>query len=436
MLNIILSLVFALSGALLILLSGIIFRENPRGRINRVTALMLLFAGIAPVLATIYYAIILPSGREFPPYVYNLFFVWELFFPSLILFTAIFPVEHRYYRKYPRLFYAAFIPHIVHLILVMLFADPNAMISAVTIESNVPILNLLLEYVSYFLKLIIVIFALALDVHVRFFSIINLLYVIIATVFLLLGLRSVINPRIRNQVRIIAYGISTAVGLYAIAYIIPGIFNIRISPQIQYLMIIVGLLVGPGFIAWAILKHRFLDIRLIVRQSLVYSLSSAIVIGGYLLIMNRFGKILQSIFGAGIAVLEVGILIIALLFFQPVLNFIDGLLRRLFIKGGADFRVVLENFSTRIITLLEFDKLVEETLKTFRDDLLIENVFLCIPPVSGECILYMADDKDKQTIKKDRVLESFLVVRESPITRDEVPTSAMSPTTRKIFKDY
>ena len=48
----------------------------------------------------------------------------------------------------------------------------------------------------------------------------------------------------------------------------------------------------------------------------------------------------------------------------------------------------------------------------------------------------MADDKDKQTINQDRVLESFLVVRESPITRDEVPTSALSPTTRKLFKDY
>ena len=50
-------------------------------------------------------------------------------------------------------------------------------------------------------------------------------------------------------------------------------------------------------------------------------------------------------------ILEIGVLVIALLYFQPVLNFIDGLLRRMFIKGGADFQVVLENFSKRIITL-------------------------------------------------------------------------------------
>jgi len=436
MLNIILSIVFALSGAILILLSGIIFRENPRSKINRVTSVMLFFAGTAPILATIYYAVLVPSGREYPIWLYNIFYIWELFFPSFVLFSAIFPVEHKYYKRYYRAFYAAYIPHIVHLLLVMFLADPNAILSKLTITSDFPVLGILLEFVGYFLKYIVMLFGLALEVHVRFFSIINLAYAVIASVFLHQGYRSVVNPRIQRQVKVITYGIRTAVGLYISAYIVPTIFGININPQIKYLAIIIGLLVGPGFIAWAIMRHRFLDIRLIVRQSLVYSVSSIVVVGGYLLIMGQFREILKSIFGGGVAVLEIVTMIVAVIFFQPVLNFIDGILRRLFIKGGADFKVILEGFSHKVITLLDLDELITEVLRTFNEELLIENAFLAIPSSKGQYSVYSAQSGNIQTSKQDRVLESFLLVRDLPVPRDDIPVPALSPSTRELFHEH
>lgn len=437
MLNIILSIVFALSGAVLILLSGIILRENPRGRINRVTAAMLFFAGIAPVFATIYYAILVPSQKDFPSWIYNLSYAWELFFPNLVLFSAIFPTEHRYFRAHPRYFYLAFLPHIAHLLMLLLFSDPGAVMSALTFRSDIPIIGVFIEYISYFTRLFAVFLSLALDVHIRTFSIVNLIYVVIATIFLHQGMRTVINPRIRKQVRVIVYGIVIAVGLYTVAYIIPSIFNLKLSPQIQYSLIILSLLVGPGSIAWAIMKHRFLDIRLIVRQSLVYSIASIIVVGGYIIIINRFGRILQNILGADIIVLEVAVMMLALIFFQPVLNSVEGLLKKVIIKGGSDFRITLEKFSSRIITLIQFDKLIEETLSTFGNELLIENVYMCIPSMKGESLLYLpgASGPEPESVKKDRVLESFLVVRELPVSVDELPFPALAVTTRRLLRE-
>ncbi|MBD3170502.1 MAG: SpoIIE family protein phosphatase [candidate division Zixibacteria bacterium] len=435
MLNIILSIVFALSGAVLVLLSIIILRENYRGRVNRVTAMMLFFAGIAPVLATVYYAIVLPSGRELPLWVYNLSYIWELFFPSLLLFSAIFPVENSFFKRRPRLFYAAFIPHIVHIIIVVFFADPDKFFSTLKMTSDAPIIGVLLEYLSYVFIPFAVLFSLALEFHVRFFSLVNLFYVIVALVLLYQGAKSVINPRIKKQVKLISYGIRISVGLYAVAYIIPQVFDYDLNVQIRYSLIIIGLLGGPGFIAWAIMKHRFLDIRLIVRQSLVYSLASAIVIGFYLVFINRFGRFLNSVLGETAAILEVAVILIALLFFQPLLNLIDKLLRKGLIKGSADFRVVLENFSRRIITLLEFDKLIKEILRTFKEDMLIENTLVCIPGSKGQCAVYSPFELRPAPHKKDRVLESFLIVREAPVTADDLPTPALSAETRALFKD-
>ena len=45
------------------------------------------------------------------------------------------------------------------------------------------------------------------------------------------------------------------------------------TPVFTEVMTLTALIVGPGTIAWAIIKYRFLDIGLIARQSLVYTLT-------------------------------------------------------------------------------------------------------------------------------------------------------------------
>ena len=47
-------LVYLASGLTLFMLAGVIFRENPRGRLNIIAAMMLFFAGIGPLGVSIY----------------------------------------------------------------------------------------------------------------------------------------------------------------------------------------------------------------------------------------------------------------------------------------------------------------------------------------------------------------------------------------------
>jgi sigma-B regulation protein RsbU (phosphoserine phosphatase) len=61
-------------------------------------------------------------------------------------------------------------------------------------------------------------------------------------------------------------------------------------------------------------------------------------------------------------------------------------------------------------------------------------VFFIVPGASGECNIFSDENAEVESIKKDRVLESFLVVRETPVTHDEIPSPALSPATRKLFK--
>jgi len=435
------SIVYYISGIVLLLLGIIILKENPRGRVNRITAFMLFCAATGPLLGAFYQTALEPSSRLLPLWFYNLFFVWELFFPALVLFSMTFPVESPFRKKHPRAVYALFLPHILHLFLTVLFSEPDKILSLLDTRAGTPVANVLFEYLTFLLKLVTILFGFALEVHEKFFSFTNLLYVLLAVTFLYRGYRRMPVPSLKRQVRVIILGVISAVGLYVLAVIIPTIFGLRLKLDLKYTLIILALLVGPGSIAWAIVKHRFLDVRLIVRQSLVYSISSGIIIGGYLLILRQFGNLLANILGQKVPFLEVVFLVVALLFFQPIMNKVNDLITRLFVAGRGDYRNIMERFSREVITLLDFSELVETILSTFREELQVETasvaVFTDESASGGEGVMRLYWRKESHTeateLEGDRDLCQALTEKGRPTFVEELPVKDdPSPLHRKL----
>ena len=110
--------IYLAAGIILFLLGLLIFRENPRQRVNIVTGFLLIFAAVGPTMAA--FGLMLSAGdaamaqlRLFK----EIFLVWEFFFPQLVLFSLIFPQEHRVLKSYPHLIFFLYLPQVLHLIL-------------------------------------------------------------------------------------------------------------------------------------------------------------------------------------------------------------------------------------------------------------------------------------------------------------------------------
>ena len=86
----IISLVYLISGFTLMVLAALILRENIKNRLNRVASLMLFLAGLAAAVTAIHRSV-LQGAVDIPLWIQNSFLVWELFFPTLLYFSAIFP---------------------------------------------------------------------------------------------------------------------------------------------------------------------------------------------------------------------------------------------------------------------------------------------------------------------------------------------------------
>ncbi|MFQ5453745.1 MAG: PP2C family protein-serine/threonine phosphatase [Candidatus Zixiibacteriota bacterium] len=210
------------------------------------------------------------------------------------------------------------------------------------------------------------------------FILINFIYILTAVYFLETGVKSLTNPRLLIQTKVILWATRIGLGLYVIAQLgsilLPQIF----PDEIKSILLVFALLTGAGIFIFATIRYQFLDIRLIFRQSFVYTISSAILVGIYIVLVIQSKKLLVPIFGEQAQVISYAFIILILLLFQPINNWIDEFIRSLFIHTRTDHRYVIERFSRQVISNFNPTRLrqiIEETLKT---TLLIEKVFFLL----------------------------------------------------------
>jgi phosphoserine phosphatase RsbU/P len=371
------SLFYLTLGVLLLLLGLIILRENVRQRINRITGIMMALAGTGPVFAAFGLMVQNVSAAQINLALFRkLFLVWEFFFPQMFLFSLVYPREIRWVKKHPLILYAIFLPHVVHFLLVISFASPEQIQNLLPLHVLTDKFGLLAQPLVILLGLFLNLLSLIYQFHTNFFALINLIYIISAIVLMTWSHRALKAGRLKKQVAFVLWGIRASVSLYAIAFLLPRLNVLAISRTLQFFLTTLALLIGSGSIAWAIIRYQFLDIRVIIRRGLIFSLASAVLIGVYLQIYRVGKQMITASLGIEIPVLEILFILFAMFLFQPILSAIEGVLSRLFIRDRMDYRNVLKDLSHDIMTTLDPPMLRSKVIKTLQESLSLETVEL------------------------------------------------------------
>ncbi len=393
-LELIIAVVYLACATLLFIISVLIFREDPRKRINRVTALMFGFAAFGPLFYG--FGIFIGDAIASRGPIYNLVYVWELFFPQLVFFALVFPSSLRFYDRFARLKYLIFLPHLFHLALTTIFSNPDKLTRLVDPKRMGAFGKAIFEPLDTVFRLIAAGFSILLDSHIQLFSIVNFVYVIIATVILYYATKRVMAAQLRKQVQIVIYGIIAALGMYVVAFILPAIGVLTLTTEWQNLITILALVVGCGSIVFAIVRYRFMDVRLIVRQSLVYTVSSAMVVGAYVLIIRQFEDIVKYLFGFNVPGLDIVFIIIALILFPSVMSQVDELIRKFFIRDKSDYRNISQTFSRKVASVFKLDEVFLLAREVLSRQLLLERVYIFARSGSSNGVTNVAAAADEE----------------------------------------
>jgi serine phosphatase RsbU (regulator of sigma subunit) len=368
-------------GGLVFLLGILILRENPRQRLNRVVALMMFFGGFGALLTALEVlprgggaaALATPTGT-----VQHFAYLWEFFFPSLFLFACLFPQERRFARPYQRRpwFLAwvppfdmlVYLPHAVHFVLLFLLGLPWL--------QGTPSATGALQIVTPLLTLGRLFLQLFLAVHQALFSVVNLVFGIGAVGLLFNSYTHTRLPRLRQQLRAIGVGLALCLLLYSLGSLIPTLADLRISAGMRSAFTAAALTIGSGSIAYAIVRHKFLDAKLLARRGILYGFATATLVGFYLLVVVHLNRLLTGLSGVDARVIEPVFLVFALVVFQPTMSRLEEILDRLLLRDPSDHRNVLRNLGRDLMTTIELEVLLTNSVRTIADALLLRRAYL------------------------------------------------------------
>jgi sigma-B regulation protein RsbU (phosphoserine phosphatase) len=380
-------------GGLVFLLGLLILRENPRQRLNRVVSLMLFFGGFGALLTALASlpgrsAAGAPAGPEHVAY------IWEFFFPSLFLFACLFPQERRFTRPLrlrpwflawlPSFEVLVYLPHLVHFGLMFLLAtfQPDLELPrGGSFKMVAPLLGLGRLVLELFLS-----------VHQALFSLVNLGFGIGAVALLVDSYGKTRVPRLRRQLGAIGLGLAACLALYSFGSLIPTLFDLRISTWQRAGFTAAALTVGSGAIAYAIVRHKFLDAKLLARRGILYGTATAALVGFYLVVVVQLNRLLTGISGMDARVIEPVFLVFALVAFQPTMAKLEELLDRLLLRDPTDHRNVLRNLGRDLMTTLELETLLGRAVHTVAESLLLRRAYVVALPRDGVIVRSGAGD--------------------------------------------
>ncbi len=362
---------YLISGALMLFLGFVVLRENPRQRVNRATSGMLVFGGLGPILGAVSGLGATTSAGH--PVVTDLFaqfaFLWEFYFPCVLLFALVFPVQHPALRRFPRLAYLIFLPHLFHVVLVLLMGESTNILQKLDPAKWMPFGSGVLEQGTRLLRVGL---DLLLRVHVRFFSFVNLAMAAASWVLLLRSARRTMNPKLRAQVRTIGLGLGVSLALYSGGDLVPEAFGFAIDRGLRLPLVTISLLVGTASIVVAIVRLQFLDVRYIVRRGLVYGLSSGVIVALYLFAGKQMDRLSAQIVGQNLPVFETTFLVLSIFLLQPVLSNIELVVDRAYSRDRTDLRNMLTRLSEEVALLLEPRQVCESVAATLRREIVLK----------------------------------------------------------------
>lgn len=391
----IITVVFFGAGIYLFLLGWLIFRENPRQSVSRILSALLFLGALGPMFAA--FGLLFqtsPALSTDSPHLQRLFLIWEFFFPQLFLFSLVFPIKHKVLSTYPRIYIFLYLPPALHILLLTLFDSAEQINALLQVEQLIPWAGIWLEPFKALLRFVQASLSFLMDYHGVYFSVVNLLYILTANAIMQFSYSRLEGYRLRNQAKFVIWGIRVATGLYAIGFLLPNILFIEVKVWQSYSLTAIGLLLGAGSLTWAIIRYQFLDISFIIRRGFIISAASGLLAGLYLLLFAEIKRLAETAFGQNARFIEVLFLIITVIAFQPLLNLLEYVVDRLFMKRLGNYRDALQRLGREVLTLFEPEALREKVTNALSESLLLEVVYVMLPDRRGRIAVVLPGESD------------------------------------------
>jgi len=187
------------------------------------------------------------------------------------------------------------------------------------------------------------------------------------------------TPILRQQLKWVTRGTILAITPFTLFYVIP--FLAGALPSGLMTISAFSLVFLPLTFGYAIVRYRLMDVDIIFKRGMAYTLAAAAILGLYFGAVGVAAEIVHTRMpGAGPAGLVVAMIVAALLF-DPLKNWIQERLDRVFYRKRYDYRRTLIEFGRDLSSQTDLDKMLGSVTDRLSRTLLVDRlaVFLADP---------------------------------------------------------
>ncbi len=185
------------------------------------------------------------------------------------------------------------------------------------------------------------------------------------------------TPILRQQLKWITRGTILAIAPFTLFYVIPYLTGALATNAMKVSVLSLGLL--PLTFGYAIFRYRLMDVDLIFKRGMVYTLAAAAIAGAYFAVVAGVAELVHArIPSSGPVGLTLAIVVTALLF-DPVRKWIQERIDQFFYRARYDYRKTLIEFGRELSSETDLDKMLGAVVDRLSRTLLVDRIaiFLC-----------------------------------------------------------
>ncbi len=239
----------------------------------------------------------------------------------------------------------------------------------------------------------------------------SLLYLILAFMNILGKVKSNEIPFVR--VKLILIGL--------VLVIIGGLLNLN-NKIGRYPLDIILNTINAVFIVYSIYRHKFLEIKLIVKKGIAYSLYTIILTCVYLIAIVGVQLMLSHIFGYSNITLTITVALLLAMIFQPMKNTLQRGIDRIFYKEKLKSQMVLKNFSEIINNILDLNEILDAIMNAVNKRLQPKQIHIALNENIDDYIVYdqKANEVTHLKINSDHPIVKWFLQGKSLLTISEI----------------
>jgi len=226
----------------------------------------------------------------------------------------------------------------------------------------------------------------------------------------------------RTQLKYIFFGVLLTFGVIFVTNLILPILGSSKYSGIGPLASIIFV----SAVSYAIVKHRLMDIEVIIRKSVIYSALVAAITGTYVLLTLSIGEVMHNITGQGSLMVTLLTALIIVVGYRPLEDFIEKTTEKIFFRGKYDYQVTLNKLIRDISMVMNIDLLMSLIIKTISEAMRVDKISVNIKDEGHKWKqMELSDDVENGKIisklrKMDEVLAEHLARKNAIISIDDI----------------